>query len=271
VGDSFAKPMLQELRNGSPYDLSSLQAIVSSGVIWSQETKQGLLEFHPGLTLVDTFSSSEALGIGLSVTTANCVARTARFALGEKTRLFNQDLEPLATRPGVMGLVGVCGNQPLSYYKDPEKSARTFVEVDGQRFSIPGDWAQVNADGVTLTLLGRGSVCINTGGEKVFPEEVEEVLKRHPAVKDAVVVGVPDEQWGEAVTAVVSASGVEPDPDTLVAFVKQHLAGFKAPRHLVVVDEVYRSPSGKVDFLRTRQMAMETLGLPRRGATGRKR
>jgi fatty-acyl-CoA synthase len=126
---------------------------------------------------------------------------------------------------------------------------------------VPGDWAEVNDDGVTLTLLGRGSVCINTGGEKVFPEEVEEVLKLHPTVKDAVVVGVPDDKWGEAITAVVSPAGSKLDPAGLVAFVKQRLSGYKAPKHVVAVDEVYRSPSGKADFRRTRQAALEALGL----------
>ena len=135
------------------------------------------------------------------------------------------------------------------------------------RFSIPGDWAVVGDDGATLNLLGRGSVCINTGGEKVFPEEVEEALKRHPAVKDAVVVGVPDEKFGEAITAVVSSNGPALDPEALRRFVKERLAGYKAPRHVVVVDEVYRSPSGKADFRRTREVALEALGLAPAGDT----
>ena len=124
----------------------------------------------------------------------------------------------------------------------------------------------MNDDGVTLTLLGRGSVCINTGGEKVFPEEVEEVIKRFSGVRDTVVVGVPDERWGEAITAVVSASDAPIDADALKAFVKRHLAGYKAPKHVVVVDEVYRSPSGKADFKRTKQVAMEALGIAARAS-----
>jgi fatty-acyl-CoA synthase len=261
VGDSFANPMLQELRSGPRYDISSVEMIASSGVIWSEETKRGLLEFNPNLALVDTFSSSEALGMGTSVTTSQGVSRTARFELSHVTRLFDEALRPIETRPGARGLVGVAGFQPIGYYKDSEKTVRTFIEVDGQRFSVPGDWAVVNDDGVTLTLLGRDSVCINTGGEKVFPEEVEEVLKLHPAVKDAVVVGVPDEKWGEAITAVVSSAGGELDPAALAGFVKQRLAGYKAPKHVVAVDEVYRSPSGKADFQRTRQVALQALGL----------
>jgi fatty-acyl-CoA synthase len=264
VGDSFAKPMVRELEaNGSRYDLSSLRMIASSGVMWSEETKQALLAANPQMLLIDSFSSSEAVGMGISVTNASGVVRTASFQLGPNTRLFDESLRPLATAPGVKGLVGVGGPQPLGYYKDPAKSARTFVECDGGRFSVPGDWAQVNADGVTLTLLGRGSVCINTGGEKVFPEEVEEVIKRFPGVKDAVVVGVPDPKWGEAITAVVSTLAPELDAARLIDFVKSELAGYKAPKHVVRVDEVYRSPSGKADFKRTRELALVSLGLAR--------
>jgi fatty-acyl-CoA synthase len=261
VGDSFAKPMLAELRSGRRYDLSSLRMIASSGVMWSQETKRGLLELHPAMALVDSLGSSEALGMGISITTAAGVVETARFRLSESTRLFDPELRPLEARPGARGLVGVSGHQPCGYYKDPAKSARTFVEAFGRRFSIPGDWAEVGADGQTLVLLGRGSVCINTGGEKVFPEEVEEVLKRHPGVRDAVVVGVPDERFGEAVTAVVSAAAAPPDAAELVRLVKRELADYKAPKHVVFVDEVYRSPSGKADFRRTREIALAALGL----------
>ena len=261
VGDSFAKPMVRELAaGGGKYDLSSLKLIASSGVMWSEETKQALLAANPRLMLIDSFSSSEAVGMGMSVTTAAGPVKTARFLLGENTRLFDESLSPLTTAPGVKGLVGVGGPQPVGYYKDEAKSARTFVKVDGTRFSVPGDWAIVNDDGVTLTLLGRGSVCINTGGEKVFPEEVEEAIKRFPGVKDAVVVGVPDEKWGEAITAVVSASDGELDAESLIAFVKEQLAGYKAPKHVVRVEEVYRSPSGKADFKRTRDVALAALG-----------
>jgi len=261
VGDSFAKPMLKALREAEkPYDLSSLTIISSSGVMWSQESKAALLEAAPQLMLIDSFSSSEAVGMGLSVTTAAGVVQTGTFQLSDTTRLFDEELRLLDAAPGVKGLVGVGGPQPVGYYKDPEKSARTFVETPHGRFSVPGDWAVVNEDGRTLSLLGRGSVCINTGGEKVFPEEVEEVVKRFPGVQDCVVVGVPDERFGEAITAVVS--GPAPiDGDALKDFVKGTLAGYKAPKHVVQVDDVYRSPSGKADFKRTKQVALERLGL----------
>jgi len=260
VGDSFAKPLLRAL-DAAPgkYDLSSLMMIASSGVMWSRESKEGLLKHIPQAMLVDAFSSSEAIGMGLSITTAAGAVETAKFQLSDRTKLFDENLQLLDTKPGTKGLVGVGGAQPVGYYKDPDKSARTFVETPAGRFSVPGDWAVVNPDGVTLTLLGRGSVCINTGGEKVFPEEVEEVVKRHPGVKDAVVVGVPDERFGEAVTAVVSAHDATLDGEAVKAFVKQHLAGYKAPRHVVLVDDVYRSPSGKADFKRTKETALAAL------------
>jgi acyl-CoA synthetase (AMP-forming)/AMP-acid ligase II len=262
VGDSFAKPMLRALQElPGRYDLSSVAMIASSGVMWSQETKQGLLEHHPYMMLVDAFSSSEAIGMGLSITTKDGVSSTAKFQLTDKTRLFDENLQLLDTQPGTTGLIGVGGPQPVGYYKDAEKSARTFIETAHGRFSVPGDWAVVNDDGMTLTVLGRGSVCINTGGEKVFPEEVEEVIKRYPGIEDAVVVGVPDEKWGEAITAVVSATGGPIDAGALKAFVKEHLAAYKAPKNVVCVDQVYRSPAGKADFKRTRQVAMQALGI----------
>ena len=262
VGDSFAKPMLRALEESpGKFDLSSVAMIASSGVMWSQEVKQGLLQHNPNMMLVDAFSSSEAVGMGLSITTKDGVSSTAKFQLTDKTRLFDESLKLLDTHPGTKGLIGVGGAQPVGYYKDPEKSARTFVDTAHGRFSVPGDWVVVNDDGCTLTVLGRGSVCINTGGEKVFPEEVEEVIKRYPGIKDAVVVGVPDEKWGEAITAVVSAADGAIDTGALKAFVKEHLAAYKAPKNVVVVDEVYRSPSGKADFKRTKQVAMEALGI----------
>jgi acyl-CoA synthetase (AMP-forming)/AMP-acid ligase II len=260
VGDSFGKPLLRELEsNPGKYDLSSLAILTSSGVMWSEPVKQGLLQYVPQAMLIDAFSSSEAVGMGMSITTAAGTAQTGKFELSDKTRLFDENLRPIETSPGVKGLVGVGGSQPIGYYKDPQKSARTFIEADGGRYSVPGDWAQVNDDGKTLTLLGRGSVCINTGGEKVFPEEVEEVIKRFPGVKDVVVVGVPDERFGEAITAVVSSLGAALDENAIKAFVKEHLASYKAPKHVVVVDDVYRSPSGKADFKKTKEVAMAAL------------
>jgi fatty-acyl-CoA synthase len=262
VGDPFAKPMAKELEeNGDAYDISSVVMIASSGVMWSEETKQRLLAHHSGVVLADAFSSSEAVGMGMSFTTAAGSVQTGKFQLSDTTKLFSADLELIESKPGARGLVGVGGLQPIGYYKDPEKSAKTFVECEAGRFSVPGDWAEVNEDGLTLTLLGRGSVCINTGGEKVFPEEVEEVVKRFDGVKDVVVVGIPDDRWGEAVTAVVSSHEGELDAAAIIEHVKGSLAGYKAPKHVVQVSEVYRSPAGKADFKRTRQTAMKQLGI----------
>jgi fatty-acyl-CoA synthase len=216
--------------------------------MWSEETKQGLLRHHAGMLLVDAFSSSEALGMGQSVSSAGGAAKTAKFSLGDNARVIDEDGKDVEPGSGVIGRVAVKGITPVGYYKDPEKSAATFLEIDGDRYSVPGDYATVEADG-TLKLLGRGSVCINTGGEKVYPEEVEQALKAHPDVFDAVVVGVPDERWGQRVAAVVQArEGHTPSLQDLDAHCRTHVAGYKVPRELHLIDEIVRSPSGKPDY-----------------------
>ena len=152
------------------------------------------------------------------------------------------------------------GRIPVGYYKDPEKTARTFVEIEGQRWALPGDMAMVEADG-TITLLGRGSACINSGGEKVFPEEVEEAIKLHPAVEDCTVVGVPDEVWGEAIVAVVAvSSSADAGASELIAAARARLAAFKAPKHIVFVERVVRSPAGKADYRWAKDTARQALG-----------
>jgi fatty-acyl-CoA synthase len=260
VGDSFAKPMLRELRSGRRYDLSSLRMIASSGVMWSRETKQGLIEAQPGVILVDSLASSEAFGMGISITTADGAAETARFKLSQSTRLFDPELRPIEARPGARGPLGVEGPQPCGYYKDPDKSARTFVLAFGRRFSIPGDWAEVGADGQTLVLLGRGSVCINTGGEKVFPEEVELAIRSHRDVVDAVVVGVPDARFGERVAAVVQPRpGTQPTLEEIADHARAKVAGYKVPRQMHVVEQVVRSPSGKPDYRWAKRVALGEL------------
>jgi fatty-acyl-CoA synthase len=258
VGDAFAKPWLRALdENPGRWDLSSLMLVASSGVMWSEPVKRRLLEHHPGMMLVDAFSSSEALGMGQSVSSAGGTSATARFSLGENAIVITDDGRRVEPGSDEIGRVAVGGFQPVGYYKDPEKTAATFIEFEGRRYAVPGDYARVEADG-TLTLLGRGSVCINTGGEKVFPEEVEEVLKTHPSVRDAVAVGVPDERWGEAITAVVEpVEGATVDPDDLIAHVKSKLAAYKAPRKVVTVGSIGRAPNGKVDYKRLRAYAAE--------------
>ena len=260
VGDAFAKPILRAL-DAEPgrWDISSLVAIVSSGVMWSRETKEGLLRHHPNMMLLDAFSSSEALGMGSSVSGGGQAVDTARFQLSPDTIVIDDLDRPIRPGSAEIGRLAVGGRQPLGYYKDPEKTARTFLTVDGKRYSCPGDFASIDADG-TITVLGRGSVCINTGGEKVFPEEVEEALKRHPAVLDAVVVGVPDEKFGEAVTGVVEARpGHEIDEAELIAHVRRGLAAYKSPKR-IVVSPIMRAANGKVDYKRLRTVAIDTLG-----------
>ena len=252
VGDAFAKPLLDVLdRSPDRWDISSLEVIVSSGVMWSEITKEGLLRHRADLQLVDAFASSEAPAMGVSV----AGARTASFELGEHARVIDDAGRDVAPGSGVVGRVAVGGRLPLGYYKDEEKTAATFAVIDGIRYSIPGDFATVESDG-TLRLLGRGSLCINSGGEKVFPEEVEEALKEHERVTDAVVVGVDDDRLGQAVAAVVSlrsGSGLVGEA-ALIAHVKARLASYKAPKRIVFVDDVGRAPNGKADYERLRAL-----------------
>ncbi|MBV9660712.1 MAG: acyl-CoA synthetase [Acidimicrobiales bacterium] len=256
VGDAFAKPILAALdAQPARWDISSLWLIMSSGVMWSAEVKSGLLKHNPNLTLVDTLGSSEALGMATSTSRVGRAIETAGFELGADTKVITEAGDEVRPGSGETGRLAVRGRGPIGYYKDPDKSAATFLMLNGERWSVPGDFATVRADG-SVQLLGRGSVCINTGGEKVYPEEVEEALKLHPEVADAVVVGVPDERFGETVTALVQPARPEaPDAEELIAWVKARLAGYKAPRHVVVVETIGRSPAGKVDYRRLREHA----------------
>jgi fatty-acyl-CoA synthase len=261
VGQAFAAPMLAWLdEHEGELDLSSVFLISSSGVMWSQENKDGLLRHLPQAILFDSFGSSEAVGLGASVSTSGAAQETAKFVLGENVAVFTDDgrrVEPGSPEPG---LVAVSGYIPVGYYKDEAKTAQTFRTIEGRRWSVPGDWAEVKPDG-SLHLLGRGSVCINTGGEKVFPEEVEEVLKTYDGVVDAVCVGVPDARFGEAIAAVVeSLEGVEIDRDGLAQHVRASLAAYKAPRHVVLVETIGRAPNGKVDYKRLKQLAADRVG-----------
>ncbi|HEY6532104.1 MAG TPA: AMP-binding protein, partial [Acidimicrobiales bacterium] len=231
VGDAFARPILEHLEvEPDRWDLSSLQVMVSSGVMWSQPVKDALLALVPGLLCVDTFGSSEAIGVARSLSVAGRSTRTGGFELGPGSRILRDDGTPVAPGSGEIGLVATSGRGPVGYYKDADATARTFRVIDGTRWITAGDQARVEADG-TVQLLGRGSGCINTGGEKVFPEEVEEALKLQAGVRDAVVVGVPDERFGEVVAAVVEAvPGAVVSGDGLHAQLKEHLAGYKVPR-----------------------------------------
>ena len=264
VGDAFAKPILRAL-DAEPdrWDFSSMRVILSSGVIWSSETKQGLLRHNPRLMMIDSLGSSEAIGMAASMTdsssaaSAGQAARTAAFRLNANTRVIDDEGRDVVPGSGERGLVALKGRTPIGYYKDEEKSAKTFVTIGGDRYSIPGDFAEVEADG-TLKLLGRGSQCINTGGEKVYPEEVEEALKGFPGVLDAVVVGVPDERFGEAVIALVEGPTVVSDAE-LIAHVRSTLAAYKSPKRIIRIESVDRAANGKVDYKRLRAVALEAL------------
>ena len=264
VGDAFAKPMLRALdeaeARGEPYDLSSLLLVISSGVMWSESVKRELIARHPVIAY-DSLGSSEGVGFANAITTADSKGETAKFSVGPDTKVFTDDGREVKPGSGEVGNLAVGGHIPVGYYKDPEKTAATFRVVDGKRYSIPGDYATVEADG-TITLLGRGSVSINSGGEKIFPEEVEEAVKQHPAVADAVVVGVPDERFGEAVTAVVAlAPGRTTDEGEIAGAVERSgLARFKRPKHVVVVDAVPRGPNGKADYAWARETALARVG-----------
>lgn len=262
VGDVFAKPMLDALRKQpGRYDPSSVLQIVSSGVMWSEEVKRGLIEFMPQVTLLDSFGASEGLGFGLAMMTKDNVWHTARFAIGPDVKVFDEHDREVAPGSDTPGLIARGGPIPIGYYKDEAKSARTFRTIDGRRWSIPGDWCRVEADG-SVTLLGRGSQCINSGGEKIYPEEVEEVLKTHPDVEDVLVLGVPDERWGQAVTAVVRPrADSHPSEDALRQLVRTTLAPYKAPKRVVFADRAFRSPAGKADYKEAGAFARKSLGL----------
>lgn len=256
VGDAFARPLLDAL-DAEPerWDVSSLRVMLSSGVMWSSPVKEGLLRHAPDLLCVDTLGSSEAVGLARSISSKRGTARTAGFKLGPDAQVIRDDGTPVEPGSGEVGLVAIAGRAPIGYFNDPVKSASTFREMGGRRWTTPGDHATVDADGI-VTLLGRGSGCINTGGEKVFPEEVEEALKIHPAVHDAVVTGAPHERFGQQVVAFVELeAGTDDSPDTLIEHVRGRLASYKVPRRLEVIASIDRAVNGKVDQARWRAEA----------------
>ncbi|MGB8860581.1 MAG: AMP-binding protein [Ilumatobacteraceae bacterium] len=260
VGDAFAKPILKAL-DAEPdrWDISSLRVVVSSGVIWAAETKTGLLRHNNRLIMIDSLGSSEAIGMASNTTTASSSSSTAKFALGPNTRVLTEDGREVQPGTGERGRVALRGRTPVGYYKDEAKTAATFMVHDGVRWSIPGDWAEVEADG-TLKLYGRGSQCINTGGEKVYPEEVEEALKTHPTVNDAAVVGVPDDRFGEAITALVEPhAGDTIDEAALIAHVRLHLAAFKSPKRILAIDSIGRAANGKLNYKALKEEALRRL------------
>jgi acyl-coenzyme A synthetase/AMP-(fatty) acid ligase len=260
VGDAFARPVLAALEaNPGRWDLSCLRTIMSSGVVFSADVKQQLLRHVPDVVIADIFGSSESMSLGRSLTSKNEKAATASFKAKHDTRVIDENGRDVVPGSGVSGLLAIGGRQALGYYGDAVKTATSFRMIDGNRYVVPGDWATIDADGV-VQLLGRGSGCINTGGEKVFPEEVEAVLKSHPAVYDAVVVGVPDERFGQAIVAVVQAAqGVTIDARVVIEHVKSRLSSYKAPRHVITVPTIGRGPNAKADLNAIRDLAIAHL------------
>jgi acyl-CoA synthetase (AMP-forming)/AMP-acid ligase II len=254
IGDAMAKPLLDELEaHQDRYDTSGLWVIASSGAALSQHNKDRLAKLLPDRMVVDSFGSSETGVLG-----AKAGQGGATFQVNAHTAVLSDDNRKVAPGSDQVGKVARHGHVPLRYHNDPEKTAKTFVEVDGERWAITGDDATVETDG-TIRILGRGSQCINTGGEKVYPEEVEEPLRAHPDVEDALVVGVPDERWGERVVAVIQPVSGPPSLEALQQHVRASVAGYKVPRDLVVVQRIERSPAGKADYRWARDRAIEAL------------
>jgi fatty-acyl-CoA synthase len=260
VGDAFARPMVDAL-DERRYDLSSLHVVLSGGAILTPALKAALLERLPHIMILDGFGASETGGHGSQLTVAGEEAVSGTFRMDDSTVVLAEDLGRVL-EPGAdeIGWLARRGHVPLGYLGDPEKTAKTFPRIGGVRYAVPGDHAQVRADG-TIVVLGRGSVSINTGGEKVYPEEVERALKHHPAVYDAVVVGTPHAQWGEQVTALVQARpGPRPTPEELIELCARTLARFKLPKVVIFVEAVVRSPSGKPDYRWAKTQALARLG-----------
>ncbi len=251
TGDAMGKPMVEALDGpGASRDLSSLLAITSSAALFSAPVKDQFFEHLPDIVIVDAIGSSESGNNGMATLTKGQTAMKSGptvSILGD-TVVFDEELRPVPPGSGVIGKIARSGDIPVGYYNDPGKTAEVFVTVDGHRYVMPGDFATVEADG-TITLLGRGSVCINSGGEKIFPEEVESAVRSHPDVLDAIVVGAPDDRWGQRVAAIIHPrEGRHPTLEGIQEHCRQAIAGYKVPRQLHVVDSILRSPSGKPDY-----------------------
>jgi len=249
TGDAMARPLLDALIKDNDYDLSSLFLLASTAALFSPSIKDKLLELLPNRVITDSIGSSETGFGGTSVVAAGQTHTGGpRVTIDHRTVVLDDDGNEVQPGSGVRGVIAKKGNIPVGYYKDEKKTAEAFQTINGVRYAIPGDYALVEEDG-TVTMLGRGSVSINSGGEKIYPEEVEAALKGHPDVFDALVVGVPDPRYGQHVAAVVQARpGRRPSLADLDSFVRSEIAGYKVPRSLWLVDEVKRSPAGKPDY-----------------------
>ncbi len=257
VGDAMAIPLLDVLeRNPGRWDLSSVFNVGSGGAVFSESKQAKFREHFPNVLITNSFGSSEGGQMGMD----NGQRRAdAENGLGNVTRTPYMDViveeELRHAQPGEMGIFARSGHIPVGYFNDPVKTAKTFVTVEGKRWLLTGDSARLEMDG-SITVFGRGSNCINSGGEKIFPEEVEQALKNHPAVFDALVVATPDERWGQKVTAVISPRGAAPTLEELQQEARKHIAGYKVPRELHVVGEIPRQPNGKPNYARAKEIAL---------------
>jgi 3-oxocholest-4-en-26-oate---CoA ligase len=264
TGDAMARPLIEEYERqaatGTPYDGSSLFAISSSAAIFSPDVKKRWMDVFTNAVFTDSVGATETgfQGMGMQDKDQKISTDGPIVGLGPNSVVLDDDnrlLDP-ATDIGKIGRLGRGGNVPVGYYKDPEKSAATFLEIDGSRYSVPGDFARIE-EGNRVTLLGRGSNCVNTGGEKVYPEEVEMAVKAHPAVYDCLVVGIPDEKYGQAVAAVIELrEGATLELEELREFLRQHLSGYKLPRSLTVVPQIPRNATGKAQYPVAKEMAL---------------
>ncbi len=264
TGDAMARPLIEEYERkaatGTPYDGSSLFAISSSAAIFSPDVKKRWMDVFTNAIFTDSVGATETgfQGMGMQDKDQKISTDGPIVGLGPNSVVLDDDnrlLDP-ATDVGKIGRLGRGGNVPVGYYKDPEKSAATFLEIDGSRYSVPGDFARIE-EGNRVTLLGRGSNCVNTGGEKVYPEEVEMAVKAHPAVYDCLVVGIPDVKYGQAVAAVVELrEGTTLELEELREFLRQHLSGYKLPRSLTVVPQIPRNATGKAQYPAAKEMAL---------------
>ena len=268
TGDAMARPLIEEYERqaatGTPYDGSSLFAISSSAAIFSPDVKKRWMDVFPNAIFTDSVGATETGFQGMGMQDKEQISTDGPVVgLGPSSVVLDDDnrlLDP-ATDIGRIGRLGRGGNVPVGYYKDPEKSAKTFLEIDGERYSVPGDFARIE-EGNRVTLLGRGSNCVNTGGEKVYPEEVEMAIKGHPAVYDCLVVGIPDEKYGQAVAAVVELrEGATLELEELRDFLRAHLSGYKLPRSLTVVPQIPRNATGKAQYPAAKEMALASQGV----------
>jgi acyl-CoA synthetase (AMP-forming)/AMP-acid ligase II len=261
IGDAMARPMIEAFQAGS-YDVSSVYAVSSSAALFSQSVKNEYLKALPNAVITDAIGSSETgfMGIGMITKDTEQGIGGPRVSAGKDTIVIDEYNKPIPPGSDEIGRLARGGHIPLGYYKDPEKTARLFVEVDGKRYTVPGDFARHEADG-TITLLGRGNTCVNTGGEKVFPEEVEAALMSHPDVFDVLVIGLPDERLGQRVAAVVQPRpGSTPSAEDLIKHARTEIAGYKVPRSIWLVDAIQRTVTGKADYKWASEFAAEHPG-----------